>query len=340
MVLLRPGAAVDLRDGILAAASGAGLNPETIARRLETGAANAWEERDWIRADLFVIAGRRRLDLRDPVQAGTVSGQLDGFYTKAAALIDHAREQERLEPNDRLVRTLFAMAGIMEAEGKIEFRGDAHAERFAEELKQRYAQANGLALEPLARLEPWFVGLSVGLLEMGKLGLDPALGLDRHFMQAAARAGKATAGLELAQEQIAVLAGMDLDEQRQLLADALDHADQGPARSRALHGAWRAGDAEGLWDGMAAEMKRDYPALYRRINTERNDAWLVPLQERLQAGQGTTLVVVGALHLLGSDGVVEKLRARGYRVERICLACTSPARRAPAATAPAARSRN
>jgi len=67
------------------------------------------------------------------------------------------------------------------------------------------------------------------------------------------------------------------------------------------------------------------------------------LQERLQAGQGTTLVVVGALHLLGSDGVVEKLRARGYRVERICSACTSPAhpaRRAPAATAPAARSRN
>lgn len=137
-VRLRPGAVDALRDGILGAASGAGLNPETIARRLETGAANAWEERDWIRADLFVIAGRRRLDLRDPVQAGTVSGQLDGFYAKAEALIDHARVQERLEPNDRLVRTLHAMAGIMEAEGRIEFRGDAHAERFAEELRRRY----------------------------------------------------------------------------------------------------------------------------------------------------------------------------------------------------------
>jgi uncharacterized protein YbaP (TraB family) len=31
--------------------------------------------------------------------------------------------------------------------------------------------------------------------------------------------------------------------------------------------------------------------------------------------------VVGALHLLGSDGVVEKLRAAGYAVERICKAC-------------------
>jgi uncharacterized protein len=34
-----------------------------------------------------------------------------------------------------------------------------------------------------------------------------------------------------------------------------------------------------------------------------------------------TLVVVGALHLLGEDGVVEKLRAKGYTVERVCSAC-------------------
>jgi len=31
--------------------------------------------------------------------------------------------------------------------------------------------------------------------------------------------------------------------------------------------------------------------------------------------------VVGTLHLLGSDGVVEKLKAKGYKVERVCSAC-------------------
>jgi uncharacterized protein YbaP (TraB family) len=46
------------------------------------------------------------------------------------------------------------------------------------------------------------------------------------------------------------------------------------------------------------------------------------IEQRLKApGRDDTLVVVGALHLLGSDGVVEKLRARGYKVERICSAC-------------------
>ena len=185
---------------------------------------------------------------------------------------------------------------------------------------QRYAAGNGLALASLARLEPWFVGLSIGMLEMGKQGLDPKLGLDRHFMQAAGQAGKPADGLERADEQIAVLSGMGPDEQRQMLAEALEQAHTGQAQSRALHRAWRSGDAERLWQDMAVEMKRDYPALYRRINVQRNDAWL-PKLERTLARDDDALVVVGALHLLGEDGIVEKLRARGYQVERICSAC-------------------
>jgi uncharacterized protein YbaP (TraB family) len=72
-----------------------------------------------------------------------------------------------------------------------------------------------------------------------------------------------------------------------------------------------------MWNRMAVGMKRDYPQLYQRINSDRNDAWLPKLEPWLQDGQGGTLVVVGALHLLGSDGVVEKLKAKGYKVERV-----------------------
>ena len=188
---------------------------------------------------------------------------------------------------------------------------------------ERHAAATGLPLAQLAGFDPWFVGLTIGLMEMGRQGLDPKLGLDRHFMEAAARAGKPAAGLELATTQIAVLAGMTLDEQRQLLAEALEQS--GKEQSRDLHAAWRAGDVQRLWQDMGAEMKRDYPALYRRINIERNQAWLPKLERRLAAGTDDVLVVVGALHLLGEDGVVELLRAKGYAVERICSACESGA---------------
>ncbi|KAF1688129.1 hypothetical protein B1992_01555 [Pseudoxanthomonas broegbernensis] len=200
-----------------------------------------------------------------------------------------------------------------------DLRGDLGPELWAR--LQAYVASNKLSMAMLEGFEPWFIGLTVGILEMGKQGLNPALGLDRHFMEAAARAGKPAAGLEPASEQIAVLAGMSLDEQRQMLAEALQQAEEGPTQARRLHAAWRAGDAARLWNEMAAEMRRDYPALYARINVARNDAWLPKLEQRLARKDDDTLVVVGALHLLGGDGLVEKLRAKGYRVERICSAC-------------------
>ena len=186
---------------------------------------------------------------------------------------------------------------------------------------QAYTAANGLPLPMLEGYDPWFAGLTIGLLEMGKQGLDPKLGLDRHFMERAAAGSKPVAGLEPASEQIRVLAGMSLDEQRQMLAEALEQAEAGPAQVRELHTLWRSGDAATLWNRMALEMKRDYPALYARVNVDRNDAWLPKLQARLESRDDDTLVVVGALHLLGPDGLVEKLRAKGYKVERLCSAC-------------------
>lgn len=181
----------------------------------------------------------------------------------------------------------------------------------------------GLTHEVLQMFKPWFAGLMVSVVEMTKQGLDPALGLDRHFMAKAAEAGKATAALESGAGQIAVFAGMSEREQLQMLDEALDQAAAGPAQIDQMHLQWRTGDAEGLWNGMAAELKRSYPQLYRRINLERNQAWVPQLVERLEAGNDDALVVVGALHLLGEDGVVEKLRLRGYKVERICTACAA-----------------
>ena len=184
-----------------------------------------------------------------------------------------------------------------------------------------HLQKGGVQGPMLQLFEPWFVGLMVSLTEMTKMGLDPKLGLDTHFAQKARQAGKPTAGLETGEQQIAFLDGMSKEEQVQMLAEALDESAEGRAEMEKLHRQWREGDAQGMWQGMAAEMKVEYPKLYQRINVERNDAWLGKIEQRLKADKDDTLLVVGALHALGSDGVVEKLKARGYSVERICSAC-------------------
>lgn len=183
-------------------------------------------------------------------------------------------------------------------------------------------QNTGMTPQLLQMFEPWFVGLMVTITEMTKLGLDPKLGLDAHFAAQAAAAGKPVAGFETGAQQIAYLDGMSAQEQLQFLDEALSESAEGRDAVRKLHAAWRAGDAATLWQEMAVEMCAEYPQLYRRINIERNDAWVPKIEQRLKAaGRDDSLVVVGALHLLGKDGVVEKLRAKGYEVERICTAC-------------------
>jgi type IV secretion system T-DNA border endonuclease VirD2 len=137
-VALQPGVTDRLKTDIVGKAVALGLSSDRMAERLETGAANAWEERDWVRSDLLALSGRRRADLRNPDQSWKVVDDLEGFYEAAAKLIDQALMQEVVLENDRLLRALGLMGRIMQADGKVEFRGDAHVERFAEDLRQRY----------------------------------------------------------------------------------------------------------------------------------------------------------------------------------------------------------
>src|SRR5690606_8949421 len=145
-----------------------------------------------------------------------------------------------------------------------------------------------------------------------------------HFIDAAGLAGKHTGGFETGAQQIAFLDGMDKVEQVQFLDEALAQAESDELQQ--LHAYWRAGDADAIWNLMGADMRDRYPKLYRHTNVERNDAWLPKIEQMLATpGTDDTLVVVGALHLLGGDGVVEKLRAKGYVVERVCSACAASA---------------
>jgi uncharacterized protein YbaP (TraB family) len=89
---------------------------------------------------------------------------------------------------------------------------------------QAFAAENKLPLAQMQGMKPWFVGLSISVGQMQKLGLDPALGLDRHFMERAQKTGRKTGGLEDIDTQIGMLDGMTVQEQRQMLAEALDQA--------------------------------------------------------------------------------------------------------------------
>jgi len=78
--------------------------------------------------------------------------------------------------------------------------------------------------------------------------------------------------------------------------------------------AWRSGNLDKLFLYALKPMLQDHPALYEDIIRKRNDAWmqrLVPLMSRKKA----VLVLVGALHLVGEDGLLAQFKKLGFHVE-------------------------
>lgn len=183
---------------------------------------------------------------------------------------------------------------------------------------EAYATKNNFPVANFQNFEPWFVGLILNVTEMQKIGLNPALGLDKHFMDRAAKSGKPAKGLETGESQIAIFDGMNPKTQEQFLDEALSESAEVKAKIEELHTTWRNADDKTLFDKMGAEMRKEYPELYESINPARNKLWLPKLEALLKDNdKDDVLVIVGALHLVGEDGVVKLLTDKGYKVERI-----------------------
>ncbi len=185
-------------------------------------------------------------------------------------------------------------------------------------------QKRGGSIAQFDRFEPWFVNLTLVMGLSQSMGFRGEDGLDQYLMRRAADAGKPTSGLESIDSQLQALDSTPMVEQIAALREFVDDPDAMPGMLDELHRAWRQGDAAKLEALTRVDMLANTPETYRLLNVVRNEAWLPKLRQMLDGSHGQdTLVVVGAMHLLGPDGVVERLRSNGYRVERVCSACVA-----------------
>jgi uncharacterized protein YbaP (TraB family) len=173
----------------------------------------------------------------------------------------------------------------------------------------------GLPIEPLKRFKPWALAITLLGLEWQKAGFDPNLGLDKHFYDLAQVEGKAVQGLETIAYQISRFDEMSMDQQDRLLTETLRTLDTETASVSKLADAWKAGDAPTVERIVLQDLKQD-PQMYQRLLVERNRNWL-PTIDQLFARRGHAFVVVGAAHLVGPDGLLAMLRAKGYTVEQM-----------------------
>ncbi len=182
------------------------------------------------------------------------------------------------------------------------------------QVSKRFADL-GMPVEPLKRFKPWAIALTLLAVEWQRAGFDAELGLDKHFYDRAQSESKPVRGLETADYQISRFDDMPFDQQDKLLAETLRDIDTEQANVTKLAEAWKAGDGPGVEKVVLQDLKSD-PQIYDRLLLQRNRAWL-PQIEAIFAQHRRAFVVVGAAHVVGPDGLLAMLRAKGYTVEQL-----------------------
>ncbi|WP_260396988.1 TraB/GumN family protein [Variovorax sp. KBW07] len=191
----------------------------------------------------------------------------------------------------------------------------------------------------LSRLQPILQVTALAGLVARADGLYPEFGVDETLAVSARNSNKPIVALESAAEQLKVLTGESEAEEAEQIDAALDELESGKLRGqmKELADVWARSDAGKLaryaeWCGCLntpAEQR-----LMKRLLDDRNPG-LADGIERLHAGGKGVFAAVGALHMIGPQGLPTLMAARGFTVTPVLTdAQAQTAQPMPALSAP------
>jgi uncharacterized protein YbaP (TraB family) len=178
-----------------------------------------------------------------------------------------------------------------------------------------YCQTRGLPLDNLLKFKPALLSITLMMIELQRMGISSA-GVDEHFYKQATEDGKTLLKLETTEQQLQFLTSLAEGQEDQLILSTLDDMDILAEMMATLKSAWRSGDSNKLLETAIVPMRSDYPELYQKLLVSRNNSWLRQIEAMFETPE-TEFILVGSLHLVGPDGIIERLQKSGYRVEQL-----------------------
>lgn len=238
----------------------------------------------------------------------TLPAAIDSAYADAAALLMEI-DMDDLDPT-QMQQDVVDLAMLPPDQTLQQQLGPETYGQFVSKLRP-------LSVDPalLDRFRPWFAAITLVQVQMMKLGFDSGSGVEMRLTQRATQDHKPIHGLETAREQLEIMARLPDKQQREFLLYSVDDAERTASELDAMLNAWRRGDAATMAK-LLQEGFDEYPDLYRPLTVERNRKW-IPQIEQLLDLKDDYLVVVGALHLVGTDSVIDLLERKGYKVEQL-----------------------
>ena len=180
-----------------------------------------------------------------------------------------------------------------------------------------FSTTTGIPLQALLGIQPNMLSADVAVARITALGYTPAAGIDRHFLTRAAADGKPIVELESLAFQMALMTSPSIATQARLLEQTFDELENANGFLEEMVSSWLAGDAEALYEATSAEYADpEFAEFGRRFLDERNAGMGERIIDLLR-GDSATLVLVGAAHFGGPNGILAHLKKEGYTLTQL-----------------------
>lgn len=187
-----------------------------------------------------------------------------------------------------------------------------------EQLKSFFS----VGLDHMGILKPMAINSTLAIFIGAKLipNFNPQNQLDISIQQKAVEKGKPVMGLEDVEFQAALLFGSTgLQRQADLLLCALKNQDMIGGQLKDLINSYHKADLIAI-DKMVNN--QDLPCSntteeMEALNKTRNDKWMSTLPEIMK--DKSSFIAVGAMHLIGEEGLLNQLEKLGYTIEAVIL---------------------
>ena len=287
--------------------------------------------RNWLAGLAAVLLSAAALADFEPAMIWVAEGGNNRVYLLGS--IHLLREQDHPLPDvintvyedaERLVMELdmdeidpLELFGSLQARGILQ-NGETLASVMGEEMYAEAllaAEAADIPLNMFRTSEPWLAAMTVQEILMLRIGFQADKGIEMTLTARAQADGKPIDGLETVDEQLGFLDGLSLDTQNRWLLYSMVEARRIEMMVDDIVDAWRRGDTEFVAKELLTDM-HNYPEIHEAILVQRNLRWVEQILELID-GDEDVLVVVGAAHLVGEDGLPELLSGEGVRIKQL-----------------------
>jgi uncharacterized protein YbaP (TraB family) len=177
-----------------------------------------------------------------------------------------------------------------------------------------HAQQAQIPMMMFDTIKPAMAVNMLDTMQLAKLGADPEYGVDEHFFKLAKETGRKIIPLETVEFQLNLLVGLSGPDEELMVEKTLEQMDDEKKEYDDMVTAWKIGDSAAQ-EKMLNEI-RDAPVLFKKLVSDRTASWLPKVVELLHGPQNA-IVIVGAGHLVGPDGLVELLKKQEFKVTQL-----------------------